>query len=30
MTRQTAMPFGPFIALGLLVTLALQQGGWIS
>lgn len=30
MTRQTAMPFGPFLALGLLVTLALQQGGWIS
>jgi leader peptidase (prepilin peptidase)/N-methyltransferase len=29
MTRQT-MPFGPFLALGLLVTLALQQGGWIS
>jgi leader peptidase (prepilin peptidase) / N-methyltransferase len=30
MTPQTAMPFGPFLALGLLVTLALQQGGWIS
>jgi leader peptidase (prepilin peptidase)/N-methyltransferase len=30
MTRQTTMPFGPFLALGLLVTLALQQGGWIS
>jgi leader peptidase (prepilin peptidase)/N-methyltransferase len=30
MTRQTAMPFGPFLALGLLVTLALQQGGWIG
>ena len=30
MTRQTTIPFGPFLALGLLVTLALQQGGWIS
>jgi leader peptidase (prepilin peptidase)/N-methyltransferase len=30
MTRQTAMPFGPFLALGLVVTLALQQGGWIG
>jgi leader peptidase (prepilin peptidase)/N-methyltransferase len=30
MTRQTTMPFGPFLVLGLLVTLALQQGGWIS
>jgi leader peptidase (prepilin peptidase)/N-methyltransferase len=30
MTRQTAMPFGPFLALGLLVTLALQQAGWIG
>jgi leader peptidase (prepilin peptidase) / N-methyltransferase len=30
MTGQTAIPFGPFIALGLLVTLALQQGDWIS
>ena len=28
MTRQTALPFGPFLALGLLVTLALQQQGW--
>jgi leader peptidase (prepilin peptidase)/N-methyltransferase len=26
MTRQTALPFGPFLALGLLATLALQQG----
>ncbi len=30
MTRQTSIPFGPYLALGLLVTLALQQGGWIS
>jgi leader peptidase (prepilin peptidase)/N-methyltransferase len=30
MTRQTALPFGPFLALGLLVTLALQQADWIS
>jgi leader peptidase (prepilin peptidase) / N-methyltransferase len=29
MTRQTALPFGPFLALGLLTTLALQQQGWI-
>ena len=29
MTRQTALPFGPFLALGLLTTLALQQTGWI-
>jgi leader peptidase (prepilin peptidase)/N-methyltransferase len=28
MTRQTALPFGPFLALGLLSTLALQQTGW--
>jgi len=28
MTRQTALPFGPFLALGLLATLALQQTGW--
>jgi leader peptidase (prepilin peptidase) / N-methyltransferase len=30
MTRQTSLPFGPFLALGLLVTLVLQQGGWIG
>jgi leader peptidase (prepilin peptidase)/N-methyltransferase len=30
MTRQTSIPFGPYLALGLLVTLALQQSGWIS
>jgi leader peptidase (prepilin peptidase)/N-methyltransferase len=29
MTRQTALPFGPFLALGLLSTLALQQTGWM-
>jgi leader peptidase (prepilin peptidase) / N-methyltransferase len=29
MTRQTALPFGPFLALGLLATLALEQVGWI-
>ena len=28
MTRQTALPFGPFLALGLMATLALQQTGW--
>lgn len=30
MTRQTSLPFGPFLALGLLATLVLQQGGWIG
>jgi leader peptidase (prepilin peptidase) / N-methyltransferase len=30
MTRQTSLPFGPFLALGLLVTLALQSSGWIG
>jgi leader peptidase (prepilin peptidase)/N-methyltransferase len=30
MTRQTSLPFGPFLALGLLVTLILQQTGWIG
>ncbi|MGJ4939439.1 prepilin peptidase [Bradyrhizobium sp. HKCCYLS1011] len=30
MTRQTALPFGPFLALGLLVTLALQQTDWLN
>jgi len=29
MTRNTALPFGPFLALGLLATLALQQQGWM-
>jgi leader peptidase (prepilin peptidase) / N-methyltransferase len=30
MTRQTSLPFGPFLALGLLITLALQQDGLIG
>jgi leader peptidase (prepilin peptidase) / N-methyltransferase len=30
MTRQTALPFGPFLAFGLLVALVLQQSGWSS
>lgn len=30
MTRQTSLPFGPFLALGLLATLSLQQGGFIG
>jgi leader peptidase (prepilin peptidase)/N-methyltransferase len=30
LTRQTSLPFGPFLALGLVVTLALQQGGWLG
>jgi leader peptidase (prepilin peptidase) / N-methyltransferase len=29
MTRETSLPFGPFLALGLLAALALQQYGWI-
>ncbi len=29
LSRQTALPFGPFLALGLLATLALQQQGWV-
>jgi leader peptidase (prepilin peptidase) / N-methyltransferase len=27
--RQTALPFGPFLALGLLTVLAIQQTGWL-
>jgi leader peptidase (prepilin peptidase)/N-methyltransferase len=30
MTRQTSLPFGPFLALGLLLTLALLRQGWIN
>jgi leader peptidase (prepilin peptidase) / N-methyltransferase len=30
MTRQTSLPFGPFLALGLLVTLAVQHNRWIG
>jgi leader peptidase (prepilin peptidase) / N-methyltransferase len=29
MTRQTSLPFGPFLALGLLVTLVLQQSSFV-
>jgi leader peptidase (prepilin peptidase) / N-methyltransferase len=29
-TRQTSLPFGPFLALGLLVTLAVQHHRWIG
>jgi leader peptidase (prepilin peptidase)/N-methyltransferase len=29
MTRQTSLPFGPFLALGLLTALALQQTGLV-
>jgi leader peptidase (prepilin peptidase)/N-methyltransferase len=29
MTRRTSLPFGPFLALGLLATLTLQQSGWM-
>jgi leader peptidase (prepilin peptidase)/N-methyltransferase len=29
MTRRTALPFGPFLAFGLLATLVLQQQGWM-
>lgn len=28
MTRQTALPFGPFLAFGLVTTFTLQQSGW--
>jgi prepilin signal peptidase PulO-like enzyme (type II secretory pathway) len=28
MTRQTSLPFGPFLAMGLLLTLAVQQ--WLD
>jgi leader peptidase (prepilin peptidase) / N-methyltransferase len=30
MTRQSSLPFGPFLALGLLTAFALQQAGWMS
>jgi leader peptidase (prepilin peptidase) / N-methyltransferase len=30
MTRQTSLPFGPFLALGLFVTLVLEQAGWVG
>jgi leader peptidase (prepilin peptidase)/N-methyltransferase len=30
MTRQTSIPFGPYLALGLLAALALQQTAWIG
>ncbi|MEZ2142870.1 A24 family peptidase [Bradyrhizobium sp. DN5] len=30
MTRQTSLPFGPFLVLGLVFTLALQQADWID
>ncbi|SDN38776.1 A24 family peptidase [Afipia sp. GAS231] len=30
MTRQSSLPFGPFLALGLVITLALAQGGWVG
>ena len=29
-TRLTPLPFGPFLALGLVATVSLQQGGWIG
>jgi len=29
MTRQTSLPFGPFLAIGLLTTIALQEAGLI-
>lgn len=29
MTAQSVLPFGPFLALGLLVAIALQQQGWM-
>jgi prepilin signal peptidase PulO-like enzyme (type II secretory pathway) len=30
MTRQSSLPFGPFLALGLLTAFALQQAGLIN
>jgi leader peptidase (prepilin peptidase)/N-methyltransferase len=30
LTRLTPLPFGPFLALGLVATVSLQQGGWIG
>ena len=30
MTRQTSLPFGPFLALGLLTTLCIQEAGWTA
>jgi len=30
MTRQSSLPFGPFLALGLVTAFALQQAGWMS
>jgi leader peptidase (prepilin peptidase) / N-methyltransferase len=30
MTRLTPLPFGPFLALGLVATVSLQQGGWLG
>jgi leader peptidase (prepilin peptidase)/N-methyltransferase len=30
MTRQTSLPFGPYLALGLLAALGLQQGGVVA
>ena len=29
-TRRTSLPFGPFLALGLLARFGMQQAGWIS
>jgi leader peptidase (prepilin peptidase)/N-methyltransferase len=29
-TRLTPLPFGPFLALGLVATVSLQHGGWIG
>ena len=29
-TRLTPLPFGPFLALGLVATVSLQYGGWIG
>jgi leader peptidase (prepilin peptidase) / N-methyltransferase len=30
MTRQSSLPFGPFLAVGLLTAFVLQQAGWIN
>jgi len=30
MTGKSALPFGPFLALGLLATIGLQESGWLA
>ncbi|NPU14535.1 prepilin peptidase [Bradyrhizobium sp. 83002] len=30
MTRKSALPFGPFLAFGLLASIAVQENGWLA